>query len=149
MKERTRDIIGEILEILTLTGNPFLCKIFEKYKDDEKELYLALRRYANGIFLEITEGEEEEEEEKEENKTFFSYIYLNGVVIDYRNIARIELDSEYNVKKAKIDHFIKIYKKYPTPLEEEYIIPFDSEEERDRGYEILKGKLKLCKIHIA
>ena len=140
------DIIEEVKEILELNGNPYLVKIFEQYKDDERELCLALRRYANGLYVEITEGEEEEE--GEEKKIPFRYIYLNGIIIDFMNIARIELDSDYDAKKHKMVHFIKVVKKYPSPMEEEYIIPYDSEEERDRGYEVLKGKLKLCKIYI-
>lgn len=141
------DIIEEIKEVLQLTGNPYLIKIFENYKDDKENLHKALRRYNNGIFLEINEDSDEEEREK--NQNIFSLIYINGMAIDPRNISRIELDNEYNSKKLKINYFIRIIKKFPSPLEEEYIIPFDSEEERDKGYEILKGKLNLCKIYIA
>ena len=139
------NILEIIHEILELTGNPYLVNIFNKYRGDDQKLYDALKNYVRGIYYEIYS---EEEENENQEKTNIKYIYLNGIVIDAGNISRIELDFEYNPKKSKNIYFIKIVKKYPSPLEEEYVIPFDSEKERDKGYEILKAKLKLCKIYI-
>ena len=144
MKEEI-NILGTIHEILELTGNPYLVEIFNKYRGDEKKLSSALRNYIRGIYSEVHENEDEEDENK---PPVMRFIYLSGIVIDAGNISRIELDCEYNPKKNKNNYFIRIVKKYPSPLEEEYIVPFDSEEERDYGYEILKGKLKLCKLYI-
>lgn len=143
MENDNKKLLDLILEIFKTTGNPYLIKIFNKYKGDQENLYIHLKKYINGIYTEVYESEEEEEEQ-----VVLRFVYLNGVVIDAGNISRIELDSEYNPKKNKNKYFIKIVKKYPSPLEEEYIIPFDSEEDRDKGYEILKAKLKLCKIYI-
>lgn len=139
-------ILRTIHEILELTGNPYLVDIFNKYIGNEEKLDSALRNYTKGICSEIYENEDGDEENKK--PAVIRFIYLNGVVIDAGNISRIELDCEYNPKKNKNNYFIRIVKKYPSPLEEEYVIPFDSEEDRDYGYEILKGKLKLCKLYI-
>ena len=145
--KRKIDILEIIQEILELTGNPYLIEIFNKYKGDKEKLYTVLKQYVKGIFSEVYEEDFEENEESKKS-IVIKYIYLNGIVIDAGNISRIELDSNYNPKNNKNNYFIRIVKKYPSPLEEEYIIPFASEEERNRGYEILKGKLKLCKIYI-
>ena len=145
--KRKIDILEIIQEILELTGNPYLIEIFNKYKGDKEKLYTVLKQYVKGIFSEVYEEDFEENEESKKS-IVIKYIYLNGIVIDAGNISRIELDSNYNPKNNKNNYFIRIVKKYPSLLEEEYIIPFASEEERNRGYEILKGKLKLCKIYI-
>lgn len=145
MKEK-ENILETIHEILELTGNPYLVNIFNKYRKDEKRLNASLREYIRGIFYEIHENEENDNEKQ---SIVLKYIYINGIVIDSGNISRIELDFDYNPKKNKNNYFIRIVKKFPTPLEEEYIISFDSEESRDKGYEVLKGKLKLAKIYIA
>ena len=139
-------ILRTIHEILELTGNPYLVDIFNKYIGNEEKLDSALRNYTKGICSEIYESEDGDEEKKKQ--AVIRFIYLNGVVIDVGNISRLELDCEYNPKKNKNNYFIRIVKKYPSPHEEEYKISFDSEEDRDYGYEILKGKLKLCKLYI-
>lgn len=139
--EKIVNIFQTIIEIL---GNPYLEKVFEKYKDDEKELYKILKDYTKGLLIDLQEDEEENENS---NNFSFQYIYLNGILIDYRNISRVELDKEYNQKKNNYSYYIRIIKKYPSPLEEEYIIPFNSEEERDKGFELLKAKMKICKIY--
>lgn len=147
MTKQEINILELIHEILILTGNPLLVKIFDKYRNNENQLSIALKQYIRGIYNDTREDDGEEEEESK-NKVINRYAYINGVVIDVGNISRIELDSEYNPKKNRNNYFIRIVKKYPSPLEEEYIIPFNSEEDRDRGYDILKAKLKLCNIFI-
>lgn len=135
-------IINIFQIIIKILGNPYLEKVFEKYKDDKKELYKILKDYTKGLLIDLQEDEEENS-----NNFNFQYIYLNGILIDYKNISRVELDKEYNQKKNNYSYYIKIIKKYPSPLEEEYIIPFNSEEERNRGFELLKAKMKICKIY--
>lgn len=139
------DLLETIHQIIEITGNPYLISLFDKYRRDEKELNRALNDYLRGIYYEVNE---EEDEDENRNKCLLKYTYLNGVVIDVGNISRLELDSQYNSKKNQFNYFIRVIKKYPSPLEEEYIIPFSSEKERDKGFEILKGKLKLCNIYI-
>lgn len=145
-EENIENIIDIIHEILELTGNPYLVEIFNKFKGNNEKLYKALKDYIRGIFYEVYEENDSEEDEKK--SVVIKYIYINGVVIDAGNISRIELDSDYNSIKNKNNYYIRIVKKYPSPLEEEYIIPFNSEEERDKGYEILKAKLKMVKMYI-
>lgn len=154
MKKTSKNNIEDILDILQkfldINGHPFLVKLFEKYKKDTDLLYKQLKKYLDGLYVDVRENIENEEDEETHKKGEFvsAFIYINGFVIDYRNIARVELDSNYNSKKMKMDFFIRIVKKYPSPLEEEYIIPFESEEERDKGFEILKGKLKIAELNI-
>lgn len=142
------NILEEVARILEVTGNPYLCKIFDTYKDDERKLIKALRRYETELYVDISEEQETVEEGDEENKSGFAYITINDTIIDHRNIARVELDQEYNHIKHKIEYYLRIFKKYPSPMEEDYIIPFESEEERDRGFELLKAKLRVCKVQI-
>lgn len=134
-------IIDYFHQIIVLTGNPYLEKIFEKYKYDKENLCLSLSNYIKGIYENVNESEEEQ-------KIISRFIYIKNVVLDVTNISRIELNFEYNSKKNKNIYKIKIIKKYPTPLEEDFSILFDSEEDRDYWYDILKGKLKLLKIYI-
>lgn len=143
MDKHILEVIHELLEVI---GSPMLVKIFNENRNDEKKLCIALEDYLRGIYLD-SHNEEEEEGEKS-NRIIYRYIHINGVIIDVTNISRIELDFDYNPKKNKNNYFIRIIKKYPSPLEEEYIISFDSEEERDKGYDILRAKLKLCNIYI-
>lgn len=145
-EENIENIIDIVHEILELTGNPYLVEIFNKFKGNNEKLYKALKDYIRGIFYEVYEENDSEEDEKK--SVVIKYIYINGVVIDAGNISRIELDSDYNSIKNKNNYYIRIVKKYPSPLEEEYIISFNSEEERDKGYEILKAKLKMVKMYI-
>lgn len=147
MSRRQVNILEVVHELLEVTGSPMLVKIFNEHRNDEEALYLALKSYISGVYNDVHDHDDEEGEEGN-NKSVHRYIYLNGVVIDVSNISRIELDFDYNPKKNKNNYFIKVVKKYPSPLEEEYIIPFDSEEERDKGYDVLRAKLKLCNIYI-
>ena len=148
MSRKQIDILEVIHELLEVTGSPMLDRIFEKYGNDEERLYKALKDYLRGVYYTAHDHEEEDEEDEDSKKVIQHYAYINGVVIDVANISRIELDFDYNPKKNKNNYFIRIVKKYPSPLEEEYIIPFNSEEERDKGYDVLRAKLKLCNVYI-
>lgn len=68
--------------------------------------------------------------------------------IDAKNISRIEFGEDYNIKKHSFIYNIIITKKYHSPNEEFFIIPFLSEENRDLGFDILRMKLKICGIEI-
>jgi hypothetical protein len=121
-----------------------------KLSDVVSQIKVQFNDLANilrGIYNDAHDHDDEEGEEGN-NKLVHHYAYINGVVIDVANISRIELDFDYNPKKNKNNYFIRIVKKYPSPLEEEYIIPFNSEEERDKGYDVLRAKLKLCNVYI-
>lgn len=147
MSKKQIDILEVVHELLEVTGSPMLVKIFNEHRNDEEALYFALKSYLSGIYNDTHDHDDEEEEERN-NKSIYHYAYINGVVIDVTNISRIELDFDYNPKKNKNNYFIRIIKKYPSPLEEEYIISFNSEEERDKGYDVLRAKLKLCNVYI-
>ena len=147
MSRKQIDILEVVHELLEVTGSPMLVKIFNEHRNDEEALYFALKSYLSGIYNDAHDHDDEEGEEGN-NKSVHHYAYINGVVIDVANISRIELDFDYNPKKNKNNYFIRIVKKYPSPLEEEYIIPFNSEEERDKGYDVLRAKLKLCNVYI-
>ena len=133
-------------------GNRILFQIFDQYSSSPKELYEQLRKYNNQVGVELYEEKIEDNEDEEgidKKKTYYQkFIYINGTCIPTDNIGRIELQQEYIVKKSKYEYFIYIWKKYPSPNEEFFTIPFSSEEDRDRYFEILKGKLKMCNIEI-
>lgn len=107
-------------------------------------MYEVLKLYNTEFLLEI-EGEEENPSIR---NTTFSFITLKDTIIDYRNISRVELYEEYDIKKSKQRYGINVVKKYPSPKEENFYIFFDSEEERDKYYDILIIKLNNCNISI-
>lgn len=149
-KER---VLEEVKEILNLLGNKILCDIFENYSDSSETLFLKLREYNNALCMNLREfeaqdGEEDEDGIKRLKSTVQPFIYLNGVCIDAKNISRIEFGEDYNIKKHSFIYNIIITKKYPSPNEEFFIIPFLSEENRDLGFDILRMKLKICGIEI-
>lgn len=137
----------EIKENLRITGNNILYRLFEEYSDNEEALYRALREYNSGIYVDVNEGSCDDEE-GEEKKEYIHYVYLSGVIIDYKNVGRIELCEEYSIKKNRIEYGINFIKKFPSPTEENFVLWFNSEDERDREYDILRGKLKMCGVNI-
>ena len=141
----------EIKESLRLTGNNFLFEIFNKKdfskKDDLKELYNYIKNYNKNLYIDI-ESSKENEEEKKSKKLYFSYIFIKNKVINAKNIDTIFLTKEFNIKKQKFLFGIRIKKKYPTPLEEDYEFIFDTEEERDKNFDILRGKLNICSQNV-
>ena len=147
MAEVRKKLYDEIKENLRITGNNILYRLFEEYSDNEEALYRALREYNSGIYVDVNEGSCDDEE-GEDKKEYIHYVYLSGVIIDYKNVGRIELCEEYNIKKNKIEYGINFIKKFPSPTEENFILWFTSEDERDREYDILRGKLKMCGVNI-
>lgn len=144
-----KKILEELKENLRITGNKVILELFETYSDNEKELYKALKEYNSGLYISVHEDMEEDEElDSSENKPFFHYIYLADTLIDFRNLSRVELYEEYNQKKNKIEYGINFIKKFPSVNEENFIIFFSSEEERDRDFDVLRGKFKMCNINI-
>jgi hypothetical protein len=146
-------VLDEVKESLNLLGNKIICDIFENYLDSPKELYFKLREYNNGLTQTLREFEESKDEEDENGVKIIgprvhSFIYLNGVCLDAKNIGRIEFFESYNTKRNRMDYFLLIYKKYPSPNEEYFMIPFSSEENRDLGFDQLRAKLKICEIQI-
>ena len=81
--------------------------------NSDEDLYEALRQYNTEFMLEI-EGEEENPSVR--NGTF-SFITLKDTIIDYRNISRVELYEEYDIKKNQQKYGINVVKKYPSPNE--------------------------------
>lgn len=148
-----KKLLLELKEYFKLSGNKYINKIFENHSNSDKELIEQLQRYNRDILRLMEDMDKEERLENEAegimtNGYFFSFIYLNEVLIDYKNIARVELGKNYDIKKKKILYFIKFIKKYPSPEEEFYILNYDSEDNRDKDFEILNIKLKACKCNI-
>lgn len=146
-------VLDEVKESLNLLGNKIICDIFENYLNSPKELYFKLREYNNGLTQTLREFEESKDEEDENGVKIIGprvhpFIYLNGVCLDAKNIGRIEFFESYNTKRNRMDYFLLIYKKYPSPNEEYFMIPFSSEENRDLGFDQLRAKLKICEIQI-
>ena len=140
--ELEEKILNELKLSLKLIGGKLFRKLLNNNSDED--LYEALRQYNTEFMLEI-EGEEENPSVR--NGTF-SFITLKDTIIDYRNISRVELYEEYDIKKNQQKYGINVVKKYPSPNEENFFIFFDSEEERDKYYDILIIKLNNCNINI-
>lgn len=134
--DNIKQLLEEIKYNSILIGNKNLEYLIDKY-DNIEDLYNKLRKYNTTL--------ETEEENINEN---IEYIYLNNYCIDYKNISRIELDKIYNNNKNSYDYIIKIVKKYVTPNEEDFIIRYRNEIDRNRDYDILRNKLKVCKKYI-
>ena len=130
-----KEIIEELISSLKIAGNDYLAFLFEKNKDSSSELLLALKRYNGGIFVEGLS------EEVEEAITKIHFINLEGIVIDFKNIDRIEKIKEYNSKRQNFDYKLRIFKKFVTPLTEFFDIKYETEEEREKSYSLLKAKL--------
>ena len=113
--------------------------------------YNKLKNYNNFILDQSIKEQETGEEDENGNKKKKYYkilVYLNGFCIDTQNLGRIELREEYVPSKNRYIYQIYIEKKYPSPNEDGYIIPFKDEEDRDIGFEILVAKLKNLDIEI-
>lgn len=133
--EKDEEIIEELICSLKISGNFYLASLLDKYKDSYSDLLINLKKYNNNLFLEGLNDDIEEDLYK------VSYINIQGILIDYKNIDRIQEIKEYNPKKQNFDYKLRIFKKFVTPLTEYFDIIYDTEEEREKSYALLKAKL--------
>lgn len=128
------EIIEELICSLKISGNFYLAFLLDKYKDSHSDLLINLKKYNNNLFLEGLN-------DIKEDLSKISYINIQGILIDFRNIDRIEEIKEYNFKKQDFDYKLRIFKKFVTPLTEYFDIIYNTEEERKKSYDLLKAKL--------
>ena len=151
MNER---VLDELESILSKTGNKYVSNILKELKDNPEQLYLELRKFNsylcyNTDFLEEESEDIEDDFEGEETKPKgnYNYIYLSDTLLNVKNIDRVEPFEDYSTKKKRMEYGLMFYKKFVTPEESSFCVYFYSEEDRDKGIELLRAKMKVCNIY--
>lgn len=152
-RDHILDMIGDALAI---NGDNILRDILKlnlQYNDIE-HLENCLMKYIMNLDIDVRQElveyhrthKPDDEEEKKSSEYIFNFFYIKDMLID-KNIGRVEKKKKYNHKKSEEEYFLRIYKKYDSESDEFYDIQFESEEERDKQFDILKGKLKIVGLN--
>lgn len=160
-------LFRELTTTFKIFGFSDLEKLFSEENlqlEEDKLIQLTekIKEWNNHLMLETVDLEEEiSEEEAIENidegegegerkpkKVTHYRFYIDGVCIDPSDLARVELNQNFNIKRNQMEYSITIYRKFPSPEDYVFDISFKTEEERDFWFNVLRLKLKYSNIQI-